>query len=129
MVSLHVCLAALSGNLAGGSGSTFNASEFLLSCDCCRWLKPNAGDCTHLLPTVIRSYLADVPQAHSERVRKLLPSLLRVEGGAGPGGAMAASAFLLPLLSQVACHSRACTGCPMIAHLRTTAVSRIGRLT
>lgn len=50
----------------------------------------------------LASYLADVPQAHSERVRKLLPSLLAVEGGAGPGGALAASAFLLPLLSQVA---------------------------
>lgn len=47
------------------------------------------------------SYLADVPQAHAERVRKLLPALLSVQGGAGSGGFLAASCFLLPLLSQV----------------------------
>ncbi len=47
------------------------------------------------------SYLADVPRAHSERVRKLLPALLGVQGGAGSGGSLAACCFLLPLLSQV----------------------------
>lgn len=46
------------------------------------------------------SYLADLPQAHAKRVRALLPALLRVTGGTGPGGALAAAAFLLPLLKQ-----------------------------
>ena len=47
------------------------------------------------------SFLADVPQAFASRVRTLLPALLGVTGGAGPGGSVAAVAFLLPLLKQV----------------------------
>lgn len=42
-----------------------------------------------------------MPQAHAERVRKLLPALLGVQGGAGSGGSLAACCFLLPMLSQV----------------------------
>ena len=69
---------------------------------------PKASQVTRLHGFWLCRYLAEVPEAHAERVRALLPALL--SAGAPPPGqlpdvgasGLPAVQFLLPMLSQVA---------------------------